>query len=72
MKKNKELNTEKQCDIQANMCSSLLKDLEKCANTYEKMYKDGVKELDTYSYVGVFRNIIDTHKKKFKNYYTNG
>jgi hypothetical protein len=54
----------KQLILHVVMFSSLLKDIEKCAKTYEKMYKDGVKTLDTYSYVGIFRNLIDKHKPK--------
>jgi translation initiation factor 2 alpha subunit (eIF-2alpha) len=46
----------------------LIKNLERCANTYEKMYYDGEKTLDTYSYVGVFRNIINRTNKSIDTF----
>ena len=46
------------------MFNNLLNDIEKCSRTYKKMYKDGVKTLDTYDYVGIFDSLINRYKLK--------
>ena len=42
---------------------NLIKRLELYSKNYLKMYNNGIKEIDTYSYVGVFRDLIDKSTK---------